>query len=120
MKRLAKEYNRFLYEDAPEQMEEVVFSKYLGKWLLLYHTRQGETPGVYVLDDGHDMAEEFLRSIAFHTNTCPAFKTANVVQKIDMLKEDFLKYKGIISEYIEVTEDVINGICNIVLESYYK
>ena len=120
MDRLAKEYNRFLVEEAPEQLEEIIFSKFLNKWLVLNHTKNGDTPGVTVMHDAESLAESFLSVIAYHAVENDEFETANILKQLELVQSAIRKYSEFLSEYMEISDEVLNKICSDIIESIYR
>ena len=120
MEKLAKAYNKFLFEKAPEQLEELVFSRYLNKWLILNHSKYPGIPGVCVVKSKAQMAEEFLKVVAYHALESEEFAAASILRRVELINGEIAKQKDILSEYIELTDELLNEVCSDALGSLYR
>ena len=119
MDRLVKEYSHFLKEVAPENQEEIVYSSYLNKWMQIMHCRNS-TPSVTVIESEVELAKDFLHAVAFHTYEKDGFKEADIFKQMEMVREEMSSYTDLLSQYIEITSELINEICSDLIESMYK
>ena len=120
MEKLAKEFNQFVFEEAPEQRAEMVYCETLKSWILLRFFG----PDSHVDATGEctreELAHAFLDAIAFHTCELPEFQEKEISLQLEMIKNQISMYSELLSEYIDMTDELISKACAAVIKCVYE
>lgn len=118
MEYLVSKYNEYIEKVAPELGEEVIFSSRMKKYLLITHYEDCGAD-VLVIENAEQFTEELMLSIAFHFGGSLNDKLSKHELKEEMIKE-ILNYKKVLSEYLILSNALINAVCMQALAAYYN
>ena len=119
MERLAKEFNRFVFEKAPEQRAEMVYCETLKTWILLRFCGKNPIADVTGESTDEELALAFFDAVAFHACELPDFQGKPISKQVEMIQQQISLYSELLSEYIDITDELISNVCADVIKCVY-